>query len=209
MRNRCARAAWQLNLALGGTESAFVNFAALIIDMQEDFFQHERLSQRRAALTQNVNELVRLCRASSGHVVWIKQEFSPDLSDAMLDVRRKGIHVVIAGTPGASILPELDYQSSDHLVIKKRYSAFFDTNLDELLAKLQPARLIVAGINTHACVRTAVIDAYQRDYEVILAQECIESHDARHHEVSWRYMDGKLGYGMSNEQIRSLVAGAA
>jgi nicotinamidase-related amidase len=186
-----------------------VNFAALIIDMQEDFFAHERLSRLRPTLTRRVNELVRICREFSVPIVWVKQEFAPDLSDAMLEAKRKNIRVVIAGTPGAAILPQLDYRPSDHLVVKKRYSAFFGTALDELLVRLEPAQLIVAGINTHACVRTAVVDAYQRDYEVVLARDCIESHDAEHHEISWKYMDGKLGRGMSNEEIRSVVAGAA
>jgi len=184
-----------------------VSFAALIIDMQEDFFVHERLSQRRNALARRVNELVGMCREAGVPVVWVKQEFASDLSDAMLEAKKKQIRVVIAGTPGAAILPELDYRSSDHLVVKKRYSAFFGTNLDELLTRLAPTQLIVAGINTHACVRTAVIDAYQRDLEVILARECIDSYDAEHHDVSWRYMDGKLGRGMSNREVGSLLAG--
>lgn len=186
-----------------------MSVAALIIDMQEDFFTHERLTQRRATLTRSINELVGICRRGGADVIWVKQEFSPDLSDAMLEAKRKGIHIVISGTPGASILGELDFQSSDNLVIKKRYSAFFGTSLDELLSTLGTTTLIVAGINTHACVRTAVVDAYQRDYEVILARECIESYDAEHHDVSWRYMDGKLGRAMSNEQILSLLGGAA
>jgi nicotinamidase-related amidase len=185
-----------------------VRFAALIIDLQEDFFAHERLSQRRPILTRRVNELVSICRKGGVPVVWVKQEFAPDLSDAMLEAKKKGIRVVIAGTPGAAILPQLSYRSSDHVVIKKRYSPFFGTNLDELLTRLEPSHLIVAGINTHACVRAAVVDAYQRDYEVILARECIESHDAEHHEISWKYMDGKLGRGMSNEEVRSVLASA-
>ena len=94
---------------------------------------------------------------------------------------------------------------TDHVIVKKRYSAFFGTNLDDLLGRLGCTQIIVAGINTHACVRTTVIDAYQRDYDVILARDCIESHDKEHHETTWRYMDGKLGRGMSNAQIYDLL----
>ena len=186
-----------------------VSIATLIIDMQVDFFAHERLRQRRAALVTGTNDLVAMTREASAPVVWIKQEFSPDLSDAMLEAKKKEIRVVISGTPGALILPELDFRSSDHLVVKKRYSAFFGTELDRLLAKLRCTQLIVAGVNTHACVRATVLDAYQRDWNVVLAHECIESHDGEHHEITWRYMDGKLGRGMSNRQIRSMLANAA
>lgn len=186
-----------------------MTFAALIIDMQEDFFVHERLVQRRAALVQRTNELAGICRENGVPLIWVKQEFSPDLSDAMPEARKKGIRTVIAGTPGATLLSQLDYRSLDHLIIKKRYSAFFGTTLDQLLMQSGVTHLIIAGINTHACVRIAVIDAYQRDLEVILAQECIESYDAEHHEISWRYMHGKLGMGLSNDEIRSVLADAA
>ena len=186
-----------------------MNIATLIIDMQEDFFAHERLLRRRSTLTQCVNGLLAICREAGVPIVWVKQEFAPDLSDAMLEARKKGIRVVITGTPGAELLAQLDYRPSDHLIVKKRYSPFFGTSLDELLSRLGPEQLIVAGINTHACVRTAVVDAYQRDYEVILARDCIDSYDAEHHDVSWKYMDGKLGRGMNNEEIRSLLADAS
>lgn len=179
--------------------------ATLVIDMQVDFFAHKRLLRRRASLVSHTNALVRATRDAGAAVVWIKQEFSPDLSDATLEVRKRKIAVVIAGTPGASILPELDIRTTDHVIVKKRYSAFFGTNLDDLLDQLGCTQIIVAGINTHACVRTTVIDAYQRDYDVILARDCIESHDKKHDKVTWRYMDGKLGRGMSNAQICDLL----
>ena len=183
--------------------------ATLIIDLQEDFFVHDRLSRRRADLVDRVNELVAITRGADAPVIWVKQEFSADLSDAGLEIRRKGIRVVVEGTPGARLLAGLDSRPSDPVVVKKRYSAFFATRLDDLLASRRSTQLIVAGINTHACVRATVVDAYQRDYDVILARDCIESHDGEHHDVTWRYMEGKLGRGMDNGQIRSLLSSAA
>ncbi|MCD9026710.1 cysteine hydrolase [Luteimonas sp. BDR2-5] len=184
----------------------FVGAVVLIIDMQVDFFAHERLSRQRAGLVSDTNALIAAARKSEAPIVWVRQEFSPDLSDATLEVKRENIAVVIAGTPGAAMLPELDVSTSDHTIVKRRYSAFFGTNLDDFLASAGCSSLIVAGINTHACVRTTVVDAYQRDYEVILARDCIASHDKEHHDVTWRYMDGKLGHGMSNQQIFALLA---
>ena len=57
-----------------------------------------------------------------------------------------------------------------------------------MLKKLNPDTLILAGINTHACIRMTAIDAYQRDWEVILAADCVGSYDQEHHEVSLRHM---------------------
>jgi isochorismate hydrolase len=65
--------------------------------------------------------------------------------------------------------------------------------------------LIVAGINTHACVRTTVIDAYQRDYEVVVAAECIASYDETHHEMSKRYLDGAIARLLPNREIIKML----
>ena len=197
----------QLNASTLDGKGTLVATVTVIIDMQVDFFAHERLAKRRPELVASTSDLVAASRKAGVPVVWVKQEFSPDLSDATLEVKRGNIRIVVAGTPGASILPELEQHPSDHVIVKKRYSAFFGTRLDELLGSVSCNHLVIAGINTHACVRTTDVDAYQRDYDVILARECIESHDKEHHEVTWRYMDGKFGRSMSNDQICTVSQG--
>ena len=138
-------------------------------------------------------------------MIWIRQEFKPDLSDAFLEMRRHGIQVTIEGTDGCEILPELERRSDDRVVVKKRYSAFFGTVLDELLSDIGPDVLVLAGVNTHACIRTTAIDAYQRDYDVIVASDCIGSHDDEHQRVTLRYMDDRIARLMSNEEIGELL----
>jgi isochorismate hydrolase len=92
---------------------------------------------------------------------------------------------------------------SDTVIVKKRYSAFYGTILDEILARLGADTIILAGINTHACIRTTAIDAYQRDWPVILATDCVDSYDQEHHEISLRYMQDKVAALISNHEIRS------
>jgi nicotinamidase-related amidase len=58
-------------------------------------------------------------------IVWVRQEFQADLSDAFLEVRAKGISITIKGTPGCQIIPELPIRPSEIVIVKKRYSAFF------------------------------------------------------------------------------------
>ena len=173
--------------------------------MQVDFFAHENLARLRPTLVASTNALVAAARDAKCPVIWVTQVTSPDLADASLEVRRNCIKVVISGTPGASILPELNVEATDEFVVKKQYSAFFRTDLDERLSKHSCRRIIVAGVNTHACVRTTVVDAYQRDYEVLLAQDCIASYDQEHHDVSWRYMNGKLGRGLTTAQLLDVL----
>ncbi|HEX8797454.1 MAG TPA: cysteine hydrolase [Terriglobales bacterium] len=118
----------------------------------------------------------------------------------------KGIQITIKGTNGSQIASGLDVAPSDPVVVKKRYSAFFKTDLEHILQLLKPEELVLAGINTHACVRTTVIDAYQRDWKVIVASDCVDSYDREHHEISMKYMKDKIASIMTNEEVRKSLS---
>lgn len=182
-------------------------YVFLVVDMLADFFERQpALAAQRSRLVDAINQLAARMRDVGQPVIWVRQEFKPDLSDAFLDMRREGIELTIAGTPGSRLLPELHQATADHVIVKKRYSAFFGTTLDELLATFVPATLVVAGVNTHACIRTTVIDAYQRDFDVIVASDCIASYDAEHHDVTARYLEGHIARFMSNVDIGQRLA---
>ena len=166
--------------------------ALLVIDMLEDFFREGTLRERRAALVDSINRLIRWARAGGIPVIWVRQEFAADLSDAFLVMRKRNIRITIEGTPGAELLSELDGRDEDLEIVKKRYSAFFNTNLDSLIEQRGIKHVYLAGVNTHACIRTAAIDAYQRDLEVTIAEECVSSPDEDHHEVTLRYLEKEI-----------------
>lgn len=176
----------------------------LVIDMLNDFLDHWDAASRER-LTKSINALIGVMRELDRPIIWVRQEFEPDLRDAFPEMREKGIRIAIKGTSGCQVVPELAVDLSDSTVVKKRYSAFYGTNLNEILVHLQPDALILAGVNTHACIRTTAIDAYQRDWPVIVALDCVDSYDKEHHEISLKYMAGKIASVMTNEQIRGLL----
>jgi nicotinamidase-related amidase len=177
----------------------------IVIDMLNDFLDDWE-PERRHGLVQSINELASLMRSGSNPVIWIRQEFEPDLRDAFPEMKAKKIHITIKGTAGCRIVSELTVAEQDKVIVKKRYSAFFGTDLDQILANLAPDAVILAGINTHACIRSTAIDAYQRDWPVVLAADCIDSYDAEHHAVSLRYMKDKIATLMTNDELRSALS---
>lgn len=182
--------------------------ALIVVDMLNDFFERSPvLAAQRAQLVTNINILVRACRVAQLPVIWVRQEFAPDLHDAFLDMRNHGTSITIAGTDGGELLGELECAPGDRMIVKKRYSAFFGTDLEAQLEMLRPDVLIVTGVNTHACVRTTVIDAYQRDLEVIIAAECVASSDPEHHEVTLRYLDGNVARVLPTANVREIIEG--
>ena len=168
------------------------NPAVFIIDMVNDSFVHDRLIARRADLCASINELLAHARERDFDVLWVRQEYEQDLSDAPLDMRDENIHMYLKGTSGSALIDELEPDPGEETIIKKRYSMFFETGLDEILRDLEPSMLVLAGVNTHACIRTAAVDAYQRDYRTWIVRECVDSKDEEHHEISLDYMSDSI-----------------
>ena len=118
-------------------------------------------------------------------------------------MRAKSIAITIRGTRGADLHADLDYRPCDTTIIKKRYSAFFATNLDALLTRLQIKEIMLCGINTHACIRVTAIDAYQRDLSVTIATDATTSYDLYHAQVSLDYMRDRIASLVTNEEAAS------
>lgn len=172
----------------------------IVIDVVNDFLENWAPAPKQR-LVRSINDLVGLMRQRGCPIVWVRQEFEPDLSDAFQEMRTKGIRITIKGTTGCQIASDLAVASSDPVLIKKRYSAFYQTELDQLLRRLRADAIILAGINTHACIRVTAIDAYQRDWETIVAADCVDSYDREHHDISMKYMKDKIAAIMSNQEI--------
>jgi len=76
----------------------------LVIDMLNDFLEKWN-SLQRDELLRAINELVQIMRKPSRPVIWVRQEFEPDLSDAFPEMKAKGIRVAIKDTTGSQIDP--------------------------------------------------------------------------------------------------------
>ena len=178
----------------------------IVVDMLNDFFERSPvLAMQRSRLLAATNLLVCRFRSTGLPVIWVRQEFAPDLHDAFLAMRINEVSITIAGTPGGELLPELERFPEDAVIVKKRYSAFYGTDLDAKLSNIQPDILVIAGVNTHACVRMTAIDAYQRDYDVIVAADCVASNDPAHHDMTLRYLSGNIARVMPTSDVLELL----
>jgi len=130
-----------------------------------------------------------------------------DLSDAPLGNKKSGKGMVVEGTEGSKLMDGLEVLDGEYEVIKRRYSGFFKTNLESLLVQLGVDTIVVCGINTHACVRMTVIDAYQRDYEVIVSKDGVASNDDEHHRITMKYFEPTIAGVLSNEEVIKMVGG--
>jgi nicotinamidase-related amidase len=111
-------------------------------------------------------------------VVNIKTEYESDFSDwPMLATRfevEKYKHFV-KGTPDAEIIPPLAPREGEELIVKNRWNAFFNTNLDALLQSKGIKNLIVVGAATDVCVLETCSNAFSLNYNCIVPEETTAS----------------------------------
>jgi nicotinamidase-related amidase len=73
-------------------------------------------------------------------------------------------------------MPELAPLETDYVITSKhRLSSFIDTDLESTLRTLGVDTVILIGINTNTCVLCAAFEAFNRDYAVIVASDCVHS----------------------------------
>jgi nicotinamidase-related amidase len=103
-----------------------------------------------------------------------------------------GSHAV-AGSWGADIVDELKPRKGDFRVLKRKYSAFQGTDLDQLLRELKVDTVILTGVVTDICIQHTAADAFFRGYKIVVPRDCVEAVDAKTQEEAMRFM--KKAYG--------------
>ena len=134
------------------------NSALLVIDVQNGVVEG---AHERDAVVANVASLVERARRERVPVVWVQH------SDEQL----------ARGSEGWRIVPELAPGEVEPLVEKHYGDSFEDTTLETVLAGLGVGRLVVAGAQTDACIRSTLHGALVRGYDAILVNDAHTTED--------------------------------
>jgi len=179
-----------------------VRAALLVIDMLNDFVKEGGALrvERAERIIPKLRELLNWARERGLPVIYA---CDAHLKDVDAELALWGDHA-IKGTWGAQVVEELRPQEGDYVVKKRRYSAFFATDLDLLLRELGVDTLILTGIVTNVCVQHTAADAYFRGYKLIIVSDCCEALTAEEHQAALEYM--KRVYGAEVKTAEQLMA---
>ncbi|MEH2562739.1 cysteine hydrolase [Bradyrhizobium sp. AZCC 2289] len=141
--------------------------------------------------------------------------------------RRRGLPVVLinvaGGAPGRSeqsrargempagwtdLVPELDRQSSDHVVTKRTWGAFTNTDLEQRLRQAGVTQVVIAGVATGVGVESTARHAYELGFNVALAVDAMTDLSLEAHDHSIQRIFPCLGETGTTEQIAALVSAA-
>jgi nicotinamidase-related amidase len=134
------------------------NTALLVIDVQVRVVER---AHARDAVIANIARLLEQARRELVPVVWV-QHFSDELP---------------RGSDAWRIVPELGPADTEALIEKAYGDAFEDSDLEAVLSRLAVGRLVVAGAQTDACIRSTLHGAFVRGYDVTLVADAHTTDD--------------------------------
>ena len=164
--------------------------AVLVVDMLNDFFEDGGVMvlEGGKSLYEPISLLLRAARKTNVPVFWLNQTLYPD--DKLFDKR---IVHCIEGTWGAQVVESLPVMPEDTVIAKRRYSGFFQTDLDLHLRERKIEYAIVVGVVTNICVRSTVNDAFFLGYEVFVPEDCVAATSERQQEAHLYDIDTHYG----------------
>lgn len=169
--------------------------ALIVIDMQRDFIEPGGFGAALGndvtplqAIVPTVARLLALARGAGLPVIHTRECHLPDLSDCPPAKRLRGAprlrigdpgpmgRILIAGEPGADIVPALAPLPGEVVIDKPGKGAFHATPLGDILSRLGVRTLIFAGVTTEVCVQTTMREANDRGFDAVLIEDATESY---------------------------------
>ncbi len=141
--------------------------ALMVIDMQKFFLDPHSPSFTVGglAILPTLQRLIQAFREQGRPVIYTRHVHHPEhLDSGIMGWWWEGM--CIEGSPQSEIHDDLAPRPSDKVILKHRYSAFYNTDLETVLRCLGIEDLVIAGIMTNMCCESTARDAYFRDYRV-------------------------------------------
>ena len=150
--------------------------ALLIVDMNKAFVGKGAPLEVPKAIDNvpRIKKLLETCRELDIPVIHVSHVFRKDGRDRgyMYDfwpVLQEG--VLEEGAEGTEIYPDIAPIDGESIIHKRRYSAWFGTDLDIIVRNLGVDTLIICGTTTDRCTGLSAYEAFMRDLKVIFPED--------------------------------------
>jgi len=187
------------------------NAALIVVDVQNDFLAPGGyfdkvgydLSHARASVLR-LRRLLPKARQAGVPVVFIQAIYDPEvLSPAMHERnRRRTLDVprCLTGTWGADFY-DVRPLPGEPVVVKNRYSGFYNTTLDQALKARGVRSLLLSGVATDTCVESTARDGYFRDYYITIVEDCCGALSEQDHRGMLARADRDYATVMTSEDV--------
>jgi ureidoacrylate peracid hydrolase len=195
-----------------------VNPALVVIDVQNGFVSkggsYDQLgmdvSRYRHVIPQ-ISELISLCRSVNIPIFYTQAVREKSGIDLLTNTHRilpksreeriRTKPICVINTWDADIVDEIKPSPMDHVVIKRRDSAFQDTEIGVWLKSIGIDTLAFCGIDTSICVEASLRDAFNNGYDVILISDATASGNIKHSESTLEVVRDYYGLVMDVKEF--------
>jgi ureidoacrylate peracid hydrolase len=207
-----------LQLQIGKTA---LNFGLIIVDMQNGFVSRNGSYDKLGMNTLNyrkvvptIRNLIQFCRNEDIPIFYTEAVREPSGIDLLLNVHqilprtreeRLKVPICVRGTWDGQTIKEIKPTRKDHIIIKRRDSAFQDTELRVWLQSVGINTLIFCGIDTSICVETSLRDGFNLGYDVILISDATASGMKKHYETTLERVRDYYGIVTSLQGFKKMI----
>ena len=200
--------------------------ALLVIDLQVDFLASDGYFARKGydpaplrAILPTVNALIATARQAGLLIVHTRQGYRADMAD-MTEYERwrrrrsglDGTAVMLRGSPGYEVVPEIPVATWDVVVDKTANGAFTHTDLEHVLRARDITHLLFSGCTTDVCVHSTLREAVDRNFQCLLIEDACASADRYAHEAAIHMVtveDGVFGTVARSADVLGALRGVA
>ncbi len=169
--------------------------ALIVIDIQQSAFVEKEVRSiphmpDYAGRVARARFAIDRAREAGIPVVFIQEIHRADLVDFGRELDgSEDVHCLDDNPETALAKEVIDFRDGDYLVQKRRYSAFYGTDLEILLRGLGADTLLLTGGLTDVCVHYTFVDGHQGDYFCRVIEDCVAGSSPEAHEAALRAME--------------------
>jgi nicotinamidase/pyrazinamidase len=155
--------------------------AIIVVDMLKDNLKESPRNlyyQEGKEIIPNLQRLLEESRKRGFPIVFACDSF---LEGDFIFRGRMKVHA-LRGTEGAEVVDDLRPAPTDIILPKRRFSAFFKTDLDQTLRTLGVDTIVVTGVTVEVCVLMTAMDGLSHDFSVIFLEDCSASRSKDFHQ---------------------------
>ena len=169
--------------------------ALIVVDIQASCFIEKDVRSipempGYAARMLQARQVIDQARASDIPVIFIQEIHRANLVDFGRELDGdEDVHCLDTNPETNIAAEQMDFRPDDYLIQKRRYSAFFGTDLEILLRGLKVDTLILVGGLTDVCIHYTFVDGHQSDYFCRVIEDCVAGSSVEAHNASLKAME--------------------
>jgi isochorismate hydrolase len=179
--------------------------ALFVIDMQHFFCDPSSHAYFKDStkIISNIHQLITVYRQQSLPVIFTRCALLRTESPGSMG--RWWNDVLYDDNDLSNIIAQLHPLPNELVIRKTQYSAFFETDLDPTLKKLQVTNVLITGVLTHLCCETTARDAFMRNFDVFFVTDATASDKQELHAASLRTLSDGFATLVTTNEVCSWI----